>query len=389
MEKANVLIVGNSGAGKSTLINAMLGAEVSPTALGEAGTQKIELYENDALPFRLIDTKGYEYNFFSQRKTLKQLTKWIKEGVKNKEQEKQIHVIWYCLDGTSKKLFKDNLTPLMEIERHWPHVPIIFVITKSYSQIEIKENIEMIEQALEKHSKNKLNVKNIIPVVAKIYPITQDLIVPVSGIEELITCTNDLIPEGMRLSKSNFTKLDLRIKRNIAYPIIGASTISAAAIGGIPIPFPDTLILIPLQTTMITSIARIYKLDTKSNVGEYLMQQLINQGIVSATAKTLLNALKMNPAINLAADALNAIVASSITAVIGTTAATIMEMMYRGEIATDNFDYIHKFIERAYSKGISKYIDQLQSAIVKGDKEEIGHIVENILRNDQKAKKED
>lgn len=381
MEKANVLVVGNSGAGKSTLINAMLGVEASPTAIGEAGTQVIESYENDDLPFRMIDTKGYEYNIISQRKTLRQLKKWIKEGVKERQQEKHIHVIWYCLDGTSKKLFKDNLMPLMEVERYWPNVPIIFVITKSYSQIEIAENKKMIEDALEKHSKKKLNVQAIIPVVAKIYPINENLVVPVSGIEELIRLTNELIPEGLRLSKYNFNKLDLRIKRNMAYPLVVSATASAAAIGGIPIPFPDTLILVPLQTTMITGIAKIYGVDTKSNSGEYIMQQLINQGLVSAGAKTLLNALKVNPAINLAVDALNAIVASSITAVVGTTALTLMELMYKGEIEDNNLDMIRKFIEGEYAKGITTYINQLADAINNRSKEDLGKAIESILRN--------
>ena len=70
-EKMNVLILGNSGAGKSTLIKAIAGVEVQ-TGVGEAVTQKISIYESSIWPFRLIDTKGFEYDRLAQMKTIHQ-----------------------------------------------------------------------------------------------------------------------------------------------------------------------------------------------------------------------------------------------------------------------------------------------------------------------------
>ena len=59
-------------------------------------------------------------------------------------------MIWYCVDGTFKRLMKENLKILNSITKFFKSVPVIIVITKSYSQPERKENIEMISNALSK-----------------------------------------------------------------------------------------------------------------------------------------------------------------------------------------------------------------------------------------------
>jgi len=75
MDKVNVLLIGNSGVGKSTLINAVLENKVAKTSIGERGTVKMDVYESDSVPFRLIDSKGMEYSFFWKF----QIKKWIKK----------------------------------------------------------------------------------------------------------------------------------------------------------------------------------------------------------------------------------------------------------------------------------------------------------------------
>lgn len=59
MEKGNVLVIGNSGAGKSTLINAVLGERRAPE--GSFGSTKdLYVYTGEHLPFRVIDTIGFD-----------------------------------------------------------------------------------------------------------------------------------------------------------------------------------------------------------------------------------------------------------------------------------------------------------------------------------------
>ena len=61
MDRGNVLVIGNTGVGKSTLINAVLGEEKAKIGWGtRGGTDRLQIYESEELPFRLIDTVGFD-----------------------------------------------------------------------------------------------------------------------------------------------------------------------------------------------------------------------------------------------------------------------------------------------------------------------------------------
>ena len=181
-DKINVLLLGNSGCGKSTLINAFLGREEAETGAGFAVTKNIEVYESSELPFRMIDTVGFEYGLFKQYRIKRDLAKFSEDSVKNREAKKFIHVIWYCIAGTAKRIDIEDLNYIKSVVSSWHGVPIIFVITKSYSEIEMEENKAIAHDAVvaynAKHPRSPLNVKAIIPVVAKEYEISKDVIRP-------------------------------------------------------------------------------------------------------------------------------------------------------------------------------------------------------------------
>jgi ribosome biogenesis GTPase A len=76
METGDVLVIGNSGVGKSTLINAVLGIEKAKTGYGISGTtNELEIYESDSVPFRVIDTIGFEPTFFKEQKAINAVKK--------------------------------------------------------------------------------------------------------------------------------------------------------------------------------------------------------------------------------------------------------------------------------------------------------------------------
>ena len=150
MKKGNVLVIGNSGVGKSTLINAVLGDEVAKTSWGESGTtSKLDIYDGE--PFNIIDTIGFEPSLFKSNKAISAVKKWSKRSAKEENNDKQINVIWFCVDGTSRKLFPKAIKDLSKAISMWKSVPIIVVITKSYSVPERNENIELVNNVFNKN----------------------------------------------------------------------------------------------------------------------------------------------------------------------------------------------------------------------------------------------
>ena len=112
MERGNVLVIGNSGVGKSTLINAVLGKEnVAKTGYGTAGTtDSLDIYESEQIPFRVIDTIGFEPSFFKEQKAINAVKKWSKDSAKDGKEDTQINVFGFALmehlESCSRRQFK-------------------------------------------------------------------------------------------------------------------------------------------------------------------------------------------------------------------------------------------------------------------------------------------
>jgi GTP-binding protein EngB required for normal cell division len=102
MERGNVLVVGNSGVGKSTLINAVLGEKKAETGWGTKGTtNELTFCVNDSIPFRLIDTIGFEPS--KESKAINAVKKWSNDSTKEGSKDSQINIIWFCVDGAARK----------------------------------------------------------------------------------------------------------------------------------------------------------------------------------------------------------------------------------------------------------------------------------------------
>ena len=339
-DKINVLLLGNSGCGKSTLINAFLGREEAETGAGFAVTKNIEVYESSELPFRMIDTVGFEYGLFKQYRIKRDLAKFSEDSVKNREAKKFIHVIWYCIAGTAKRIDIEALNYIKSVVSSWPGVPIIFVITKSYSEIEMEENKVIAHDAVvaynAKHPRSPLNVKAIIPVVAKEYEISKDVIVSPTGLDTLLNKTNELAPVAKRVANDSIRKIDLKLKREKADFTVNASTVASIAVGAIPVPVPDSTILVPIQTKMIKGISKTYAQEN-DDISKDVRQYIIQIGATTIAGKAVVKALKQIPGLNIAASLIDAAAAGLITFAAGKTAEIVFEHFYTGEWDKSNF----------------------------------------------------
>ena len=371
IEKPNVVVVGNSGVGKSTLINALLQSYEAETGTGEAVTKNIRVHENDALGFRLIDTIGFEPGFLNQNKAINALRKWSKDSIKNDEKEQQINLIWYCIDGTSRKMFKKNIDMLSRATSVWPSVPIIVVITKSYSKPERDENVRMVLRGFESNKKLSANLKAIIPVVASTYRIDEELNINVTpdGLGELLSETVKYLPEGLNASERDKKLFYLQQKKMMAHSVVGASTVAGVTVGLVPIPFPDGTILTPLEVGLIKSLSKIYELEYDKNTE--LFQTIVNAGTAGIIAKSALNAIKAIPGLNIAGDVLNAIVAGTIVAGLGEGSIFVFEQIYTGQKSIQDIEWV---------KGI---LDSKVAVSVTGS---LGKIVQEYNAKSQKGK---
>ena len=374
-KKANILVLGTSGAGKSTLINTVIGKEVAKVGNGKHGTDKMEAYESEDLSFRLIDSRGFEYGFWDTQRTIKDMSDWMKAGLKG--EKPRIHMLWFCVDATSKRFSAKTMKTLEYVKREWKEIPIIVVLTKSFFPAEDRENIEMVEETFRKVARKTGMPVAIIPVLAQ--PPKGMNIVP-RGIEELIRTTEAHLDEAFRDSEEAVYRYDLKRKKLNAQALTALATSSAAIVGAVPLSLPDSVVLTTMETGLISAIAKIYKVDRKDDLTQKIMSRIIEAGAASMAAKMVLNRLKLIPGVaNIAADVLNAVVAGTIVFGIGEASAVIMEKVYLGEIDEENLDWVNKIVNGKMGAVASKVAKLVTD---NGGKIRVKDVIESLVKKD-------
>ncbi|MBP0969440.1 MAG: 50S ribosome-binding GTPase [Oscillospiraceae bacterium] len=363
MEKGNVLVIGNSGVGKSTLINSVLGEDCAVTGYGITGTtRELSIYENDRIPFRIIDTVGFEPSYRKAAKAVRSVRKWSRDSAKDGKEDTRISVIWCCVEGTSRKLFPDTIKVMAKAVSMWPSVPVIAVITKSYSVPERRENIMMVHDAFLTHKRLSGSLKRIIPVVAMTYRLNDDAYAPPEGVTELIDATNDLLPEGIRSSERDIFKYKLDRKRVFAHGSVALATAGAAVVGAVPVPFPDAAILTPLEVAEINTISRIYGIARDDSLVRFV-DSIVEAGTVSMTARAAVAALKSIPGISAAASVVNAFIAGSIVAAIGESSVRAFEQVYSGGRSVYDLEWVKRLTEGSLSDSFVAKVGKALRAI--------------------------
>ena len=379
MEKGNVLVIGNSGVGKSTLINAVLGESLAETSCGAEGTTKeLKIYENSELPFRLIDTAGFEPSWLKEFQAIQAVKKWSKESAAGKKNDKRINAIWFCVDGTSRKLFGKTISNLSAATRMWESVPVIVVITKSYSVPERNENIEMVQEAFARQKTAK-NLKAIIPLVAATYVLNDAAYAAPEGVTQLIDQTNGILPEGMQAAEQDIYRYKLKRKNIMAQSVIGTATTAGVIVGAVPIPFADAVILTPTEVVEVNALGVVYEIG-KDEKSKRFINSIIEVGTVGAAAKASISAIKAIPGINIAAAALNAVIAGVFVAIIGETSKYLFEQVYTGKRTLEDIDWAQKILEsKLTNEALEKVNKLLGSVSDKTDVKEITELVKKLL----------
>lgn len=359
MVKGNVLVLGNSGVGKSTLINAVLGERMTKTGYGTVGTTKhLEVFENDVINFRLIDSVGFEPDFFKRYQAIKAVQDWCKNSAKAGNENSKINVIWFCVSGTSRKLFKQSIESLARAASVYKTVPVIAVITKSYSRPDRESNIEMVREAFAGKVGRKLNLKGIIPVVAEIYRIDDTAFAPIDGINDLIELTNEVMPEGIAAADNDIEQYKIDRTNTFAHTLIAASTVSGVVVGAVPIPNPltDGAILSGIELAEVNGLAKLYGIK-RNNQSTALFERIVEIGTVSTVARATCGAvLKVIPVAGWIA---NAAVAGSFVAAIGEGTRYIFEQIKTGDKSVQDIEWAEKMLSEKLS---GQFVDKAKQA---------------------------
>lgn len=362
MAKGNVLVVGNSGVGKSTLINAVLGEKKAAAGFGIKGTSsEITVYDSEEIAFNLIDTVGFEpaKGFWElEPKAITTVRKWCKEAALDENTENDVNIIWFCVDGTAAKLFTKTIKDLLRATSVWRSVPIIAVITKSFSQPDRERNIRMVEEAFAAASKT-VRPRAIHPVIAESFYLSDTVFAPPEGITDLVELTNSLMPEGKVIANEVVARYKLERRRAFAQSAVMGSTAAAAAVGAVPIPFADALILQPLEVAEINGIAAIYGIR-KGDQAKLLKNTIVEVGTISTAAKAAISALKAIPGIGIATGVLNAVIASGIVAALGEGSIYVFEQIYLGNKDISDVDWVRKILESQFA---GSFVDKLKSVL--------------------------
>ncbi len=379
MCKGNVLVLGNSGVGKSTLINAVIGDDIAKTSFGTRGTtEELAIYGSPSVPFRVIDSIGFEPSPIKSLRAIHAVRKWSRLSAQESNENSRINVIWFCVDGTAAKLFPETIRNFSNSIAMWKSVPIIAVITKSYSQADRTRNIEMVRQAF-RGQRVERNLRAIVPVVAQTFVINETAFAPPEGIADLIDATMRAMPEGMQGGAYDLMQFKLTRKRVLAQGLIGASVAAGATVGAVPIPIADSLVLSPLELAELNGLARLYGIDKREDSKQFL-DSIVQVGTASVVAHSAISAVKAIPGINIAASVLNAIVAASIIAALGEGAVLAFEQVYTGQRSIRDIGWVQHLMAEQFGEGFLGKVSGIAQASQAGGGKDMRQMIIELVK---------
>jgi uncharacterized protein (DUF697 family)/GTPase SAR1 family protein len=331
MKTLNVMILGKTGVGKSTLINNMFSQKMAETGIGKPVTDKIRKIEKPDFPLAIYDTPGLELcGENAVDSLLMEVIGEIKSGIKSGDISKAIHCIWYCISTPSHRFEQAEINFLKKFldETSNYNVPVIIVLTQSYSKTEANELKHEIE-------KDNLPIANVVPVLAENYDIDEDYTAKAYGLDKLTEIIYNVIPEAMQKTFVAVQCANLKLKKGKAQAVVAASVITAAATGAIPIPFSDAALLVPEQIAMLCGITAVFGIPMEKASLVAIISGTIGTTGTTVLGKTVVSGLlKFIPGVgSVIGGAISGSTAAALTAALGEAYIIILMKICEGEMS--------------------------------------------------------
>ncbi len=212
----NLGLFGITGVGKSTLLNAVFGAEVAQTGIGDPVTQHSTLYRSDIRSLGIFDTKGLELGS-DMADILRDFLDFIDQNRLGTVDD-QIHVIWYCIRAGDRRIQPAEESFIRRVASIG--IPVILVMTQTplTADGQIHPDAEVLAAAIREAA---LPIRGDVRFVNA--RADDFAAVPSHGLDELLAATSEVVPEGVRNALAAAQQVDRRFKRARAIKLTDAA----------------------------------------------------------------------------------------------------------------------------------------------------------------------
>lgn len=319
----NLAIFGKTGVGKSTLINAIFGADVAPTGIGEPVTMENHLYLHDGGFLGVLDTRGLEIGQDSDA-LIAELGAYL-AAMRKQPLSDQIHIAWYCVRATDRRFEDTEADFIRRLSKLG--LPVVAVLTQVPSRDGVTHTDAV---ALSDHiAELALPIVGGRPIL--VMAAGDDFTGQVAhGLRELVEATFRVAPEGVERAFIAAQKVDLDRKRKQAHDVVRAAAAAALTVGAIPIPVADASVLIPIQLGMMARVAAIYGVKVETAT---LAAAVATTAASAAGRAAVVGLLKLIPgAGTIIGGTISAAIASSFTLAMGYAWAVVCGELTQGRL---------------------------------------------------------
>lgn len=332
----NLLITGKSGVGKSSLINAVFGRDLARVGMGVPITEQLSYYHDSSLG--IWDTEGFELG--EAEHPTDKVRAALKE-IGSRPLLEQVSVVWYCVDAGSKRLLPTEIQVIQELAN--AGYPVILVVTKTTwtkRTLSRRNEIAEVDEEFVNWLKNPVDERTGVPIDLPVRDVIATSAVGNDGkgvghgISDLVSRTLVESPEDQKDAFKIAQRLNLPWKREMARIAIAQASALSATAAAVPLPVTDAATLAPIQLAMMGRISTIYDLEIRTMLSAGALAQMS----VEVTGKALARSfIKLIPGVG---SAVNAAVASALTAAAGEAWMRLCEKAYQGNLPIGGLDKI-------------------------------------------------